>query len=142
MDDFNDINIESGSLGPDPSPQPNRSMGMFGMVFGKMTSDMKFVGLFTIIYGGLTCLSIIGAVIGIPLIIAGLRIREAADEYNFFRTTNDSKALRRAFEKQQKYFNILKILIIVGLVLFVLYIIAIMIFGIFAFSSMGSYDSF
>lgn len=140
MDDFNDINIEQGNF--DDPIQPPKSMGMFGIVFAKMTSDMRFVGLFTIIYGGLTCLSIIGAVIGIPLIIAGLRIREAAEEYNLFRTTDDNKALRRAFEKQQKYFNIIKILIIVGLVLFVLYIVFIVIFGIFAFSSMGNYDSF
>ncbi len=142
MDDFNDINIESGNLDNEQINQPPKSMGAFGIIFSKMTSDMKFVGLFTIIYGALSCLSIIGAVIGIPLIIAGLRIRESADEYSFFQTTNDNKALRRAFEKQQKYFNILKILIIVGLVLFVLYIVFIMIFGIFAFSSMDSYDSF
>ena len=39
-----------------------KALGIFGMMFNKMTSDMKFVGIFTIIYGALTCLSIIGAI--------------------------------------------------------------------------------
>lgn len=140
MEDFNDIHIESsGESFEQPKSKPT---GVFGFLFNKMTSDMKFVGLFTIIYGALTCLSIIGALIGVPLIFAGLRIREAADEYKFFQASNDLQALRRAFEKQGKYFNIIKILIIVGLVLTVLYIVFILIFGIFAFSSMTNYDSF
>lgn len=118
MDDFNDIPM---SLAEEDIPV--KELGAFGMLFNRMTSDMKFVGIFTIIYGGLSCLSIIGAVIGVPLIFAGLRIREAADEYSMFQSSNDNKALRRAFEKQGRYFNILKILIIVGIVITVIYII-------------------
>jgi len=118
MEDFNKIPMGLA----DESMEP-KALGIFGMLFNRMTSDMKFVGLFTIIYGALTCLSIIGAVIGIPLIFAGMRIREAADEFTMFQSANDNKALRRAFEKQGRYFNILKILIIVALVLTVIYII-------------------
>ena len=40
----------------------------------KMTGDMQFVGIFYIIIGALQCLSIIGAIVGIPLIICGLQI--------------------------------------------------------------------
>lgn len=129
MEDFNDLHIEE-----EPIPQ-HKSLGIFGMLFTKMTSDMKFVGMFTIVYGVLTSLSIIGAIIGIPLIFAGLRIREAADEFNAFRLTNDNTSLKRGFELQGKYFNIQKIIIIVGLVIFALYLIGIVIFGIFAFNS-------
>ena len=123
MEDFNDLNIEEESI---PQPKP---LGMFGMLFTKMTSDMKFVGMFTIVYGVLTSLSIIGAIIGVPLIFAGLRIREAADEFNAFRLTNDNSSLKRGFELQGKYFYIQKIIIIVGLVLTALYIVGIIAFG-------------
>lgn len=84
---------------------------------------MKFVGLFTIIYGGLVCLSIIGAIIGIPLIIAGLRLREAADSFEVYSKSNDTATLRKGFEQQGRFFFIQKIIIIVGLVLMALYIL-------------------
>ncbi len=133
MEDFNELNIEENSI---PHSKP---LGLFGMLFTKMTSDMKFVGMFTIVYGVLTSLSIIGAVIGVPLIFAGLRIREAADEFNTFRLTNDNNALRRGFELQGKFFNIQKIIIIVGLVLTVIYIFGILIFGMAMYSSVSDY---
>ncbi len=129
MEDFNDLHIDEESI---PQSKP---LGIFGMLFTKMTTDMKFVGMFTIIYGVLTSLSIIGAIIGVPLIFAGLRIREAADEFNAFRLTNDNSSLKRGFELQGKYFYIQKIIIIVGLVLTALYIIGIIAFGLFAYSS-------
>ena len=37
---------------------------MFQMVFDRMIKDMNFVGMFIIIYGGLSCLTIIGAILG------------------------------------------------------------------------------
>jgi len=96
----------------------------------QMIGDMKFVGIFTIVYGAISCLSIIGAVIGIPLIIAGMRLRESADFYTSFQTQKDKNALNLAFEKQGSYFNIQKILIIIGLVIFALYIIGVIVFAI------------
>jgi hypothetical protein len=131
MEDFNELNLEN----LDEVPKQPKPMGMFGMLFSSMTTDMKFIGMFYIIYGVFTSLSIIGAVIGIPLLISGLRIREAADELNTFRVTNDSSALRRGFELQGKFFRIQKIIIIVGLVIAALYIIAIFFFLGSVFSS-------
>lgn len=129
MEDFNDLHIDEETI---PQSKP---LGIFGLLFTKMTTDMKFVGMFTIVYGVLTSLSIIGAVIGVPLIFAGLRIREAADEFNAFRLSNDNNSLKRGFELQGKYFYIQKIIIIVGLVLTALYIIGIIAFGLFAYNS-------
>lgn len=108
-----------------------------GMV-DKMRNDMSFVGLFTIIFGALYCLSIVGALIGVPLIIAGLRIRESAESFEDF-NNGDRSALTRALEKQRSYFFIQKILIIVGLVFLVLYIIAIFSFIGFGLFSGSSY---
>jgi hypothetical protein len=100
----------------------------FQYLFDKMTGNMKFIGMFTIIYGGFICLSIIGALVGVPLIIAGMRIREAADQFKIFKTTNNTGAMRSGFELQGKYFHILKVLIIVGTVITIIYIIFIIYF--------------
>ncbi len=107
----------------------------------KMTGDMQFVGLFYIIIGALQCLSIIGAIVGIPLIICGLRLRESADSFRGYLTTNDSVMLENALERQSRFFFIQKILLIISIVLGVLYIIVLIIFGISMFTSMSHYRS-
>lgn len=107
----------------------------------KMTGDMQFVGIFYIIIGALQCLSIIGAVIGIPLIICGLRLRESADSFRGYLTTNDTGMLENALERQSRFFFIQKVLLIISIVLFVLYIVIIIIFGISMFSTMSHYRS-
>ena len=120
MDQIEDLNLNPSSSFKVPS--------QFQYLFDKMNSDMKFVGMFTIIYGGLICLSIIGALVGVPLIIAGMRIREAADQFSIFKKTDNTGAMRSGFELQGKYFQILKVLIIVGIVITVIYIIFIIFF--------------
>ncbi|KAF0150327.1 MAG: hypothetical protein FD143_2621 [Ignavibacteria bacterium] len=117
MDQFEDLNIRS-----EPT-QAIKPPSYFQIIFDKMTADMRFVGLFTIIYGALTCLTIIGAIIGIPTVIIGLRIREAADHFSMYKMTNNTSSLRQAFELQGKYFRLIKMMIIIGLVFTVLYII-------------------
>jgi len=77
-----------------PSGMPSTMMG-----------DMRFVGMFNIIYGALVCLSIIGAIIGVPLIICGMRLREAADAFSAYQSSNDIDALHRGFERQSRFFS-------------------------------------
>lgn len=137
MEQFDDINVESSTGYKPPTP--------FQYMFEKMVKDMRFVGMFTIIYGALTCITIIGALIGVPTIIVGLRMREAADQFSIFKATNDANAMRRGFELQGQFFKIIKILIIIGLVLTVLYFIAIIIFivsGIGALMQMQDYSTY
>ena len=107
----------------------------------KMTGDMQFVGIFYIIIGALQCLSIIGAIVGIPLIICGLRLRESADSFRGYLTTNDTGMLENALERQSRFFFIQKVLLIISIVIFVLYIILIIVFGISMFTSMSHYRS-
>ncbi len=116
------------NLNPDSSSTSINPPSMFQYNFEKMTNDMRFVGMFTIIYGALTCLSIIGALIGIPTIFIGLRMREAADQFSNFRVTNSAASMRAGFELQGRFFHILKILVIVQIVLIILSIIFIIFF--------------
>lgn len=98
-------------------------------IVDKMARDMKFYAIFYIIYGALMCLSIVGAIIGIPFIIYSLKLKDAAEEYQTFVQQKDFFMLNKAFENQQKFFFFHKILIIIGLVFFALYILLIIFIG-------------
>jgi len=115
---------------------------MMQMTVSKMSGDMRFVGIFYIIMGALYCLSIIGALVGIPLIICGLRLREAADSFTSYLGSNDSGILERAFERQGSFFFIQKVLMIISLILIVLYVIFLIAFGAAIFSAFGGNYSY
>jgi len=110
---------------------------MLQMTISKMNGDMRFVGIFYIIVGALYCITIIGAIVGIPLIISGLRVREAADSFGTYLNSNDTAFLERGFEKQGSFFFIQKVFMIITLVFIVLYIIFIIAFGAAMISSFG-----
>ena len=106
-------------------PTGNYEQNPMGFLINTLVGNMKFVGIFTIIYGALTCLGCISAAIGIPMIFAGIRLRESADFFKAYADANmnNPEMLSQALEKQNRFFNIQKIIIIVSLVLTVLYII-------------------
>ena len=101
---------------------------MFQNLLNKMAKDMRFVGIFYIIMGGFYCLSIIGALIGVPFIICGIRLRESANFFDNYSYGGDTGILENAVERQSKFFFIQKVLMIIGIVLIVLYIIFIFAF--------------
>lgn len=115
MDQVDNINLESAESFKPPT--------YFQMTFAQMIKDIKFVGMFVIIMGAINCLSIIGAIVGIPYIIIGMRMRESADQFEIFKMSNDARAMRAGFDLQAKYFKIIKILIIIMIVFMVLGII-------------------
>lgn len=144
MEDFNDIKIEGGNLGAEEQQQNKQSFqppSYFQITFMKMTKDMRFIGMYHIIVGALSCLTIIGAVIGVPVIFIGLRMREAADQFDIFKLANNPQALRKGFELQGKFFNIWKIIVIISLVLAALYLIAFIFFFGYLFTSLNGYGS-
>ena len=47
----------------------------------KLGRDLRFIGTFHVVYGAIQCLSIIGAVIGIPYILFGLRSRDSGEQF-------------------------------------------------------------
>nr|MBN1349730.1 DUF5362 domain-containing protein [candidate division KSB1 bacterium] len=108
-------------------PMSSNTAAPLQMVVPKMSGDMRFVGIMYIIIGAFYCLTIIGAVIGVPLIICGIRLREAADAFGAFLNSNDASALAYGFERQGRFFFIFKVLFIVGLVLAAIYFLVIII---------------
>jgi hypothetical protein len=107
---------------------------MVQMMVTKLNGDMRFVGIFNIIYGGLACLSIIGAIVGVPLIIGGIRLREAADSFEVYLRSSDFAALEKGLERQSRFFFIQKVFLIVSLVITGLYIL----FMIFFFGTLSN----
>lgn len=103
------------------------SIPMLRTTISKLSSDMRFVGIFFIIVGVLYSLTIIGAVMGIPLIISGLRLRESSDSFSSYMLSGDNNMLERALERQSRFFFIQKIFIIITLIVMVVYIIAIIV---------------
>ncbi len=91
----------------------------------QMVSYMRFIGIITIIYGAFSCLGIITAIIGIPIIFMGVRMREAAVNFEKYSSTGDFGDLASAVERQKRFFFIQFVLTIIGLVLMVIYIIVI-----------------
>jgi hypothetical protein len=104
-----------------------------------LSGNMQFVGMFNIVYGAISCITIIGALVGIPLIFSGLRLREAAALFEEYRRTGDTEAIMSGFERMNRAFFIAKILIIVSVALFVVYIAVFMIVGV---SYLGGFTDF
>ena len=107
----------------------------------KMAGDMNFVGIFYIIIGAIECLTIIGAVVGIPLIISGLRLRESSDSFRMYLNAGDSGMLERALERESRFFYIQKIFIIISIALFVLYIVFFIVFGLTMLGNLQNFRS-
>ncbi len=114
---------------------------VFHITVSKMAGDMSFVGIFYIIIGAIECLTIIGAVIGIPLIISGLRLRESSDSFKMYLNSGDSMILERALERESRFFFIQKVFLIISIALFVLYIVFFIVFGLTMLNSFQSFKT-
>jgi hypothetical protein len=88
-----------------------------GPAFAGTLKDMRFMGWISMIYGILTCLSIIGAVLGIPLIIASHRFIEGVNRFEQYRLNGAPEELATGFYDLGRSFRILKIVTVVYLVL-------------------------
>ncbi|RKZ16173.1 hypothetical protein DRQ50_06585 [bacterium] len=94
-----------------------------GMGFAQTLGDMRFMGWVSLIYGILTCLSILGAIVGVPLIIASHRFIEGVNRFDMYRQNPGAQdELRTGFHELGRSFRIMKILVIIHIFLIVGYI--------------------
>jgi len=124
-----------------PNEQQSAQLSGLSFLFSQMVRDMKFVGIFTIIYGAITSLSIIGALVGVPLIFVGVRMRDAADYFQAYQMTKDKTALINAFDAQAKFFRITKILIIISLILMIGYFVMMISLFSYLFQQVPDYEN-
>lgn len=101
-----------------------------------LASDMTFIGWYYIITGVLICFSIVGAIVGIPQLISGMRLKDSADELARYAYEPNPQLLEQALTLQQKFFFIQKILAIVVITFSILYF-----FFFFAFIGAGVFTN-
>ncbi len=90
-----------------------------------LSKYMSFIGLLSIIGGVLYCLTIVGAIIGVPYFIMGKRLREAAEAFSGYNASNSAGDLETAVDKQTRAFFIMYVLAIIGLVLMAIYLVVV-----------------
>ena len=122
----------SGNAPPPPPPtpplnQPSDVASSHHSIIEKMVGNMKFVGMFNIIVGIFECLGCITALIGVPLIFMGIRLRQSAESFSNFLSTKDSKDMENAIERLSRFIFVSKVLAIISIIFLVLYIIFIII---------------
>ncbi len=105
------------------NPENNQIQTSMLSTVPRMSKYMSFIGLITIIGGALYCITIIGAIIGVPVIFMGIRLRESAQAFTHYLTSNSNQDLYTAIERQTKAFYIQYVLAIISLVLLGIYII-------------------
>ena len=84
---------------------------------------MRFFGIYAIVCGIIYCLGIVTAIVGIPLLKSGVRLREAASSFDRYVLSNAFEDLALAIKKQTRAFFIGYVLLVVSLVILVLYLI-------------------
>ncbi|MCK6603689.1 MAG: hypothetical protein HUU43_06375 [Ignavibacteriaceae bacterium] len=88
-----------------------------------MKGDMKFVSIMLIIIGAASSLTIVGLIYGIPMILAGLRLKDSADNMNNYLTTDQKSFFELGIENLGQHFKFMKIQYIIMIVMLVLYIL-------------------
>ena len=102
---------------------------MFQSNVSNMTRYMRFVGIYQIIIGVIYCFGIITAIIGVPVIIMGSRLKDAANSFDKFARTKSFPDISKAIEKQTRSLFILYVLLIIGLVFMAIYIFVLISIG-------------
>ena len=109
-------------------------------ILDSLSGWMKFIGIYTIVVGAITCIGIITAAIGIPMIFSGIGLTNASKSLKEYREYNNQFTLNDFFTYLNKYFKIQGIFAIIGIVLSVIYIAFLLIFiivGIYSYNSYG-----
>ncbi|MFH2051302.1 MAG: DUF5362 family protein [bacterium] len=100
-----------------------------GPGFGRTLGDMRFMGWVTMIYGILTCLTIVGMIVGIPVVVAANRFLAGVTRFEAYRASASIEELKAGFQDLGGSFRILKIITIVYLVLTALYLVFLFMMG-------------
>lgn len=97
-------------------------------LLGVLKNDMQTVSMFLILVGGFLSLSIIGAIVGVPLIRAGFKVQTCAEQFGYFIKSGDVKSLTMALQVQAQYFRIFKIVSIISFIFCILFLLSFFVF--------------
>jgi hypothetical protein len=94
----------------------------------KLKSNMGFMGTFYQVIGVLYCISILGAIFGIPLYISGSNLKKAIKPLEGIEKFEDDR-IEASYQHIISSFRIQKIIAIVSIVFAVLYIVFVIAFS-------------
>jgi len=115
--------MSNEDLTPDQTQTQPQTQSLMSTNLDNMTKYMRFLGLLAMIGGVIYCLTIIGAIFGIPYYIMGKRMRESADAFTNYSSNSSAGDLETAIDKQTRALFIQYILAIISLVIIALYIV-------------------
>lgn len=123
MDNQNEVNNNPLENIPNSQTGNHHNIFIFNSVIDSLSGWMKFIGIYTIVLGAITCIGIITAAIGVPLIFAGIALTNGSKSIKAYKNYNSPYILKDIFTAFNKYFKIQGILIIIGIILTIVYIL-------------------
>ena len=100
-----------------------------GPGFGRTLGYMRFMGRALLVYGGLCCLTLVGAAAGVPMIMTARRFLKGVDDFDVYRRETDLKALKAGFEEMGRSFRLMKILTLITVAVGFLYLMVLVMVG-------------
>ncbi len=131
-----DTNYQQNSYNMNGSPQNNY---IINSMIDSLSGWMKFMGICTIISGSLTCLGILTAAIGVPLIFAGIALTKGSRNIKTYKQYSNPYNLNEVFTSLNKYFKIQGILTIVGIVFFIIAMVLSIFSAVFTINTIQNY---
>jgi len=125
MDNQNEINNPIHSIQNCENMNQQNNF-IINSIIDSLSGWMKFLGIYTIVSGAISCLGIITAAIGIPLIFAGIALTKGAKSIKTYKQFNSPYVLSEVFTSMNKYFKIQGIIAIVGIVILAIYMVVIL----------------
>ncbi len=125
---MSELNRDSQSQNHYDMGGPSGNHGM-GLGFARTLGDMKFVGVAAMIYGVMNCLSLAGAVMGVPIIIAANRFLESVKILQQYRSSGRQEDLATGFHEMGRSFRLLKIVVLITIAMSVLTFVVMFLFG-------------
>ncbi len=126
MDDNINSNFLSKGFSEVDSSQQNLTLNLSPAVIKSITSWATFRAIMEIIYGAFSCLGIVTAAYGIPMILSGVKLLKAVDDLKMYLSENNTQKISEAFVSLSNYFKMRGITTIVmictSIVIFIIYI--------------------
>lgn len=105
----------------------------------ELANNMKWVGYGYIVMGVISCLSIIGAITGIPMLISGLRAKDSAEKLDEYIASDNPGSYELFFNDLAQHFKMIKIYFIITIILTLIGILGyILFFSVFLAAIMGN----
>lgn len=116
-------------------PTDFNKINMFPII-DSLSGWMKFISIYTIVIGSITCIGIITAAIGVPMIFSGVALLKASNSLKSYNTYTSAYLLNDIFNYMNKYFKIQGIFVILGIVLSIIYLAIFLILSVMAINGL------